>query len=74
MDRSLREMGVGDMGVARRIKQMGAALNGRLKAYESAIGNPDILRTVLQRNVYATAPDATAEQQEKLLQRMIAHE
>src|SRR5262245_47098433 len=31
MDRSLREMGVGDTGVGHRIKKMGGALAGRLR-------------------------------------------
>lgn len=36
MDRSLREMGVGDMSVGKEVKKMGAAWFGRLKAYTEA--------------------------------------
>src|SRR5579885_2019728 len=35
MDRSLREMGVGDLGVGRRVRAMAEALYGRMAAYEA---------------------------------------
>ncbi len=34
MDRSLREMGIGDMSVGKQMKQVGSALLGRLQAYK----------------------------------------
>jgi len=36
-DRALREMGVGDLGVSRRIKTMVQAFHGRIMAYEQAL-------------------------------------
>ncbi|MBI1244126.1 MAG: ubiquinol-cytochrome C chaperone [Alphaproteobacteria bacterium] len=64
MDRSVREMGVGDMGVSRRVKQMAQALYGRAAAYEAAVGEADdaSLRSALERNLYAacTALDPAA--------------
>lgn len=60
MDRSLREMGVGDMGVGKRVKAMGSALLGRMRAYEEA---QDAARfaVALSRNVYrAEQGDAQA--------------
>jgi len=39
-DRALREMGVGDLGVSRRIKTMVQALHGRITAYEQALMAP----------------------------------
>jgi cytochrome b pre-mRNA-processing protein 3 len=59
MDRSVREMGVGDMGVSRRVKQMAQALYGRAAFYEEAIADPDDarLRSVLARNLYAARAD-----------------
>jgi cytochrome b pre-mRNA-processing protein 3 len=51
MDRSLREMGVGDMGVGRRVRAMSEAVFGRIAAYESA-KDARGLREALLRNVY----------------------
>lgn len=52
MDRSLREMGVGDMGISKRIKSMSKAAFGRLKAYAEASDSDDAMRAALLRNVY----------------------
>ena len=57
MDRTLREMCVGDMGVSRRIKQMGNAVNGRFQTYASAMTqSPAALEDALKRNAYGTVP------------------
>lgn len=60
MDRSLREMGVGDLGVGKRVKQMGKAVYGRLAAYDAALGGTDAeLEAAVARNLYGTVtPDA----------------
>jgi cytochrome b pre-mRNA-processing protein 3 len=62
MDRSLREMGVGDLGVGRRVKAMARGFYGRIAAYEAGLDGPDDrLRAALTRNLYGTvspAPDA----------------
>jgi cytochrome b pre-mRNA-processing protein 3 len=62
MDRSLREMGVGDTGVGKRVKKMAAGLFGRLQAYEKATDQA-ALEDVLKRNVYSTceAPPTQAQ-------------
>ena len=53
MDQSLREMGVGDLSVGKRVKEMGKAFLGRLQAYESVIEVKDAkLQEALIRNVY----------------------
>lgn len=54
MDRTLRELGVGDMSVARRNKEMWEAFHGRAMAYEAALADPDAaaLPAVLARNVW----------------------
>lgn len=54
MDRSLREIGVGDMSVGKKVKKMANAYNGRLTAYGAAIGSPASLTDTLRRNVYGT--------------------
>lgn len=61
MDRNLREMGIGDMGISRRIKRMGEACYGRMTAYETALAQPEgerraALMTALDKNLYGTVP------------------
>lgn len=53
MDRSLREMGVGDLSVPKKIKKMAQAFYGRAAAYDAALAKagPD-LADALQRNVF----------------------
>ncbi len=58
MDRSLREMGVGDMGVGRRVKAMSKAAYGRLLAYSDTAETPEAMREALIRNVYRGNPPA----------------
>lgn len=54
MDRSLREMGVGDTGVSHRIKKMGKAYHGALQAYAAGMKDAKLLRPALARNLYGT--------------------
>lgn len=64
MDRSLREMGVGDMGIGRRIQQMAQGFYGRMAAYRQALADGDAaLDSALRRNLYGTVevePGTTA--------------
>jgi cytochrome b pre-mRNA-processing protein 3 len=53
MDRNLREMGVGDLAVGRRIKAMAAAFYGRIAAYETGLALGEAaLADALKRNLY----------------------
>jgi cytochrome b pre-mRNA-processing protein 3 len=54
LDQSLREMGVGDLIVPKRIKEMGEAFYGRALAYDKALSAQDeaALMDALTRNVY----------------------
>jgi cytochrome b pre-mRNA-processing protein 3 len=55
LDRSLREMGAGDLGVGRRVKAMAQAFYGRVAAYESALnGDDSALHEALKRNLFGT--------------------
>ncbi len=54
MDRSLREMGVGDLSVPKHMKRMMRAFKGRILAYEEALQKPNDLEAVLRRNLYGT--------------------
>lgn len=61
MDFNLREMGVSDMSVGKRVKVMWEALNGRAQAYAAALeaGNEDAMTQAVARNVWRGAePDA----------------
>ena len=52
MDRNLRELGVGDPSIPRRIKAMIEAYYGRIKAYDAALAaGGDALATAIARNV-----------------------
>jgi cytochrome b pre-mRNA-processing protein 3 len=55
MDDSMREMGVGDLAVPRKMRRIGEAFYGRQAAYRAALGAPDEhpLAAALQRNVFA---------------------
>ena len=56
-DRSLREMGTGDLSVGREIKRMAEAFYGRVAAYESGLaGDDSVLQPALARNLFGTAP------------------
>lgn len=54
MDRSLREMGVGDLGVPKRIQKMGNVFFGLLAALSEAMDRKDLvaLEGVLSRNLF----------------------
>jgi cytochrome b pre-mRNA-processing protein 3 len=61
MDRSLREMGVGDLGVPKKIQKMGNVFYGLLASLSEALDRNDstALQGVLVRNIYGGA-DAPA--------------
>lgn len=54
LDQSLREMGVGDLSVGRRVKAMARAFFGRAAAYESALSDDEALTAALDRNLFGT--------------------
>jgi len=53
LDDNLREMGVGDLAVPRRMRQFGEAIYGRQAAYGAALGAADLqeLEKALARNI-----------------------
>ena len=58
MDRSLREMGVGDLSVSKKVRRMAEVFYGRTRAYTRALEakSPEVLAEALARNVF---PDET---------------
>ena len=67
LDDALREMGVGDLSVGKKMRRLGEALYGRMKNYRAAFADlPDQgpLRDLLTRTVYAESahdPGALAD-------------
>jgi cytochrome b pre-mRNA-processing protein 3 len=65
MDRTCREIGIGDLSVPRHIKRMMKALKGRTLTYIQAIAQgPEELADALARNMYGTVarpPDRVLE-------------
>ncbi len=57
MDDSMREMGVGDLAVPRKMRRIGAAFYSRQAAYRAALEAADdrALAVTLERNVFAGA-------------------
>ncbi|WP_341894351.1 ubiquinol-cytochrome C chaperone family protein [Ferrovibrio terrae] len=62
MDNSLREIGVGDLGVSKRVKVMAQAFFGRVEAYEAGLNAEDdrVLAEALTRNLYGTSQPPAA--------------
>ena len=51
-DAGLREAGVGDLSVARRMKGLASAVYGRMTAYGAAMGDEAALAEALGRNIW----------------------
>lgn len=64
MDHNLREMGVGDLAVPKRMRNLGEAFYGRAGAYRAALADDDprALVEALTRNIYGEeAPEGAPE-------------
>lgn len=63
MDQNLREMGVGDLAVGKRVKGITMAFYGRLAAYGAALRDDDTaaLQAALSRNLYRKAMPEIAQ-------------
>jgi cytochrome b pre-mRNA-processing protein 3 len=62
MDVNLREMGVGDLSVGRKVRVMWEAFHGRSAAYQAALDTADVeaLEAALIRNVWRGSPPTDA--------------
>lgn len=63
LDDGLRELGVGDLTVPKKMRRLGEALYGRFKGYDAALADdaaPDALEAMLGRTVYAGAENPPA--------------
>jgi cytochrome b pre-mRNA-processing protein 3 len=64
LDDGLREMGVGDLSVGKKMRKLGAAVYGRLRSYSDALaaGEPrGAVREVLARTVFAGGVTGSAD-------------
>lgn len=61
LDADLRELGVGDLAVPKRMKKLAEAFLGRSAAYEAAFGaGEEALAAALSRNIFDGGPGGTA--------------
>jgi len=59
MDRSLRELGVSDVAVGKKVRKIAESYYGRVTAYDRALSSgPKILEQAISRNIY---PDGAPE-------------
>lgn len=76
LDDALREMGVGDLSVGRKMRRIGEALYGRLRNYEAAFTHEegaDSLETILSRTVYDGVEQPPLEAMASYVRRQRAH-
>ncbi len=76
MDINLREMGVSDLSVGKRVRAMWEAFHGRASAYQAALaaGDRAALAEALSRNVWRdSGPAAGAEALARITERQDAH-
>ena len=57
IDLNLREMGVGDLGVSKRIKAMGQGFYGRAVAYRDGLSDDNTLSRALTNNLFGSTPE-----------------
>ncbi|WP_372053524.1 ubiquinol-cytochrome C chaperone family protein [Tistrella mobilis] len=72
MDRSLREMGVGDLSVGKHVKRMGEAFYGRVKSYDAAVDASSAdggveLADAIARNVFGVDGEGAARPSDAVL-------
>ena len=60
LDHTLRELGVGDISVGKKMRKLGESLYGRMTAYEAPLraGDADALSAALARNVLESEASA----------------
>ena len=60
VDHSIRELGVGDVGVPKRMKKFAGMFYGRLESYATALdaGDRDGLAAALRRNIHPEAAES----------------
>ncbi len=60
LDDGLREMGVSDVGIGRKMRKLGEAAYGRVKGYDAALDGRDDLEALVRRTAFSGREDAEA--------------
>ncbi|MBD9371782.1 ubiquinol-cytochrome C chaperone [Rhizobium sp. ARZ01] len=65
VDHSIRELGISDVGVPKRMKKLAGRFYGRLESYAAALdaGNRDALAQALRRNIHPEGGDDAPDMQ-----------
>jgi cytochrome b pre-mRNA-processing protein 3 len=74
MDHNLREMGVSDLGVPKKMRKFGEAFYGRAAAYDRALDSADhqAIAEALSRNVFGRPIQELSEQPARLADYVLA--
>lgn len=74
IDRTLRELGVGDLSVGKKVKGIAGSLMGRAAALEAALdaGDRAAITRLLERNVYLTGTAPSPERVDALAGYLVA--
>ncbi len=74
LDDALREMGVGDLSVGKKMRKLGEAFYGRAKAYQAALAGADlaVVSALIGRTVYAGEDAGAADRLADYVQRSAA--
>jgi cytochrome b pre-mRNA-processing protein 3 len=74
LDDALREMGVGDLSVGKKMRKLGEAFYGRAKAYQAALADGDqaAITALIGRTVYEGETAGAADQLADYVQRSAA--
>src|ERR1700712_1033064 len=58
LDIALREMGIGDLSVGKKMKKLGRAFYGRVQSWDEAFGDSPAEAALIARTVYEETPGA----------------
>lgn len=73
MERSLREIGVGDLSVPRHMKRMMRGFNGRAERYRMAFrdSSPEMLEEAVRKNIYGDDAATDSEAAQKMVRYIV---
>ncbi len=72
LDRSLRELGTGDLSVGKHVKRMARGFYGRVRAYQQGVESGDsVLAAALARNLYGTMYESKSASQIEAMTRYV---
>ena len=72
LDIALREQGVGDLSMGKKMKKLGRAFYGRVRSYEAVGDDPAALEAVIGRTIYEGVADPDAAPLSRYVERVRA--